>query len=238
MSDETPPSPTKKPVPLLANEVFRAVSYFSNLENASLDRLISASIRRSYSTNQVLLIEGAPCAGMYIIESGWLKAVKIGSDGREQVLQTLRASDAFNAISVFTGVPNQATVSVLEDAVVWLIPRAVLLRLLDEHPPLARKVTIDLAEQVMHLVQMVEDLSLRPVESRLARLLLEQAQDGSVQRRRWATQTELASRLGTVPDVVNRALRKLSEEGLIQVDRHQIRLLDLEGLQAKTDKSR
>lgn len=238
MSDETPPSPTKKPAPLLANEVFRAVSYFSNLENASLDRLISASIRRSYSTNQVLLIEGDPCAGMYIIESGWLKAVKIGSDGREQVLQTLRASDAFNAISVFTGVPNQATVSVLEDAVVWLIPRAVLLRLLDEHPPLARKVTIDLAEQVMHLVQMVEDLSLRPVESRLARLLLEQAQDGSVQRRRWATQAELASRLGTVPDVVNRALRKLSEEGLIQVDRHQIRLLDLEGLQAKTDKSR
>lgn len=238
MSDETPPSPTKKPAPLLANEVFRAVSYFSNLENASLDRLISASIRRSYSTNQVLLIEGDPCAGMYIIESGWLKAVKIGSDGREQVLQTLRASDAFNAISVFTGVPNQATVSVLEDAVVWLIPRAVLLRLLDEHPPLARKVTIDLAEQIMRLVQMVEDLSLRPVESRLARLLLEQAQDGSVQRRRWATQAELASRLGTVPDVVNRALRKLSEEGLIQVDRHQIRLLDLEGLQAKTDKSR
>ena len=238
MSDETPPSPTKKPAPLLANEVFRAVSYFSNLENASLDRLISASIRRSYSTNQVLLIEGDPCAGMYIIESGWLKAVKIGSDGREQVLQTLSASDAFNAISVFTGVPNQATVSVLEDAVVWLIPRAVLLRLLDEHPPLARKVTIDLAEQIMRLVQMVEDLSLRPVESRLARLLLEQAQDGSVQRRRWATQAELASRLGTVPDVVNRALRKLSEEGLIQVDRHQIRLLDLEGLQAKTDKSR
>ena len=238
MIDQIPPAPIKKPVPPLANEVFRAVSYFSNLENASLDRLISASIRRSYSTNQVLLIEGDPCAGMYIIESGWLKAVKIATDGREQVLQTLRASDAFNAISVFTGVPNQATVSVLEDAVVWLIPRAVLLRLLDEHPPLARKVTIDLAEQVMRLVQMVEDLSLRPVESRLARLLLEQAEDGSVTRRRWATQAELASRLGTVPDVVNRALRKLSEEGLIQVDRHQIRLLDLEGLQSKTDKSR
>jgi CRP/FNR family transcriptional regulator len=77
---------------------------------------------------------------------------------------------------------------------------------------------------------MVEDLSLRSVEARLARLLLEQAQGESVRRRRWATQAEMASRLGTVPDVVNRALRKLAEEGLIHVERHQIQILDQEGL--------
>jgi Mn-dependent DtxR family transcriptional regulator len=68
------------------------------------------------------------------------------------------------------------------------------------------------------------------VEARLARLLLEQAQGDSVQRRRWATQAEMAARLGTVPDVVNRALRKLSEAGLIHVERHQIQILDQEGL--------
>jgi Mn-dependent DtxR family transcriptional regulator len=42
----------------------------------------------------------------------------------------------------------------------------------------------------------------------------------------------MASRLGTVPDVVNRALRKLSEEGMIHVERHQIQILDKEGLKA------
>ena len=68
------------------------------------------------------------------------------------------------------------------------------------------------------------------VEARLARLLLEQAEGESVQRRRWATQAEMASRLGTVPDVVNRALRKLSDGGLIHVERHQIQILDKEGL--------
>ena len=73
---------------------------------------------------------------------------------------------------------------------------------------------------------------LRSVEARLARLLLEQAEGESVQRRRWATQSEMASRLGTVPDVVNRALRKLAEQGLIHVERHQIQILDQEGLQA------
>jgi DNA-binding transcriptional regulator YhcF (GntR family) len=43
----------------------------------------------------------------------------------------------------------------------------------------------------------------------------------------------MAARLGTVPDVVNRALRKLVEEGAIELDRHQIRLLDPDLLRSK-----
>ncbi|NLF74300.1 MAG: winged helix-turn-helix domain-containing protein, partial [Chloroflexi bacterium] len=84
------------------------------------------------------------------------------------------------------------------------------------------------------LVQLVEDLSLRTVEERLARLLLEQAQTDNLPRQRWATQAEMAARLGTVPDVVNRALRALAQAGLIAVERHQIRILDRDGLKAKS----
>jgi len=82
----------------------------------------------------------------------------------------------------------------------------------------------------MHLIRMVEDLSLRSVEVRLTRFLLEQAEGEAVRRRRWATQAEMAAQLGTVPDVVNRALRKLVEEGLIRVERRQIHILDQDGL--------
>ncbi|HEX5807791.1 MAG TPA: Crp/Fnr family transcriptional regulator [Anaerolineales bacterium] len=210
--------------------LLKTISYFSDLDSSALSLLARSAIRRTYDAGQVVLIEGEPCPGLYIVESGWLKAVKIGLDGREQVLQMLQAGEVFNAISVFTDAPNQASVSALEPSVIWLIPREMLLRLMDEHPQLARQVVRDLAGRVMHLVRMVEDLSLRSVEARLARLLLEQAQGESVQRRRWATQAEMASRLGTVPDVVNRALRKLSEEGLIHVERHQIQILDKEGL--------
>ncbi len=215
-----------------AAEILKAVSYFSALDDAALDFVAQRTIRRVYEAGQVILIEGEPCAGLYIVESGWLKAVKIGLDGREQVLQTLKPGEVFNGISVFTDAPNQASISALETSVVWLVPREVLLKLMDEHPALMRQVVKELAGRVMHLVRMVEDLSLRSVEARLARLLLEQAEGESVQRRRWATQAEMASRLGTVPDVVNRALRKLSEEGLIRVERHQIQILDQEGLKA------
>ena len=218
--------------PRTADQTLKAVSYFSQLDAAALNLVAQSAIRRVYDPQQVILIEGEPCAGLYIVESGWLKAVKIGMDGREQVLQTLGPGDVFNIISVFTDVPNQATVAALETSVVWIVRREALLRLMDEHPPLARRVVNDLARRVMHLVRLVEDLSLRSVEARLARFLLEQAQGKSVPRKRWATQAEMASRLGSVPDVVNRALRKLAEGGMIRVARHQIQILDEERLKA------
>lgn len=215
-----------------ARDILKAVSYFSKLDDVALASVERAAIRRDYDAEQVILIEGEPCAGLYIVESGWLKAVRIGLDGREQVLQTLKPGETFNALSVFTDAPNQATVAALEPSVVWMVRRDILLKLMEEHPSLARQVIQELAGKVQYLIRMVEDLSLRSVETRLARLLLGQAEGESVQRRRWETQAEMASRLGTVPDVVNRALRKLSEEGIIHVERHQIQILDKEGLKA------
>lgn len=213
-----------------AVKLLKKISYFSTLDDSTLSLLAQSAGRRLYSAGQVILLEGEPCPGLYVLESGWLKAVKIGLDGREQVLQMLSAGDVFNAISVFTDAPNQATVTALETSTVWIIQRETLLALLEDHPALARQVVKDLAGRVMHLVRMVEDLSLRSVEARLARYLLDQAEGQVVQRQRWATQAEMASRLGTVPDVVNRALRKLAEMGLIRVERHQIRILDRDGL--------
>jgi CRP/FNR family transcriptional regulator len=79
---------------------------------------------------------------------------------------------------------------------------------------------------------LVADLSLHTVEERLARLLLQTPGDVLI-RPPWATQAELAARVGTVPDVLSRALRSLTDAGLIEVDRQRIRLLDRAGLEAK-----
>lgn len=82
-------------------------------------------------------------------------------------------------------------------------------------------------------MKMVENLSLQTVEARLAGIFLEHSTSDVLNRRRWSTQTEMAARLGTVPDVLNRALRSLADEGLIQIERHQIQILDRKGLERK-----
>ncbi len=212
------------------NRVLRAVPAFAGLEESTLEFVAREAIPRHYATGEVLFLEGEPCAGLFIVERGWLKAVKSAPSGREQIIRILGAGELFNEVEVFAGVPNQTTVMALEPAVVCAISYQDMRRLMQEHPDFARVLNENLARRVLQLLALVEDLSLRSVEARLARVLLESASGGEVPRRRWATQAEMAARLGTVPDVLNRALRTLVEEGLIELDRRRIQILDAQNL--------
>ncbi|HQW52196.1 MAG TPA: helix-turn-helix domain-containing protein, partial [Tepidiformaceae bacterium] len=96
----------------------------------------------------------------------------------------------------------------------------------------ASQVIESMADRMVFLVGLVADLSLRSVTERLARLLIDQAVDDVVHRPRWYTVPELASRLGTVPDVAQRALGKLAADGLIEVTRREIRITNRAALDA------
>lgn len=216
-----------------AVEILSSIPYFAQLDTNTLESISHAALRRTFDAGQVVFLEGEPNSGLYAVQEGWLRSVKISTAGREQVIRFVGPGEMFNEIGVFASGLNQVTVEALEPSVVWIIPRETLLSLMDTHPSLCRLITQNLAERILHLISLVEDLSLRTVEERLARLLLEQSRGDLVNRRRWSTQAELAARLGTVPDVMNRALRSLSEEGLIQIERRQIHILDREGLQSR-----
>ena len=216
-----------------AMEALAAVSYFSELDRLSLQSIAKTAVRHDYDTGQVVFLEGDVSVGLCLVQAGWLKIVKLSPDGREQIPRVVGAGEVCNEVGVFACHPNPATGIALDEATVWIIESETILRLLDQIPGLARAVTQGLAERVLHLLGLVEDLSLRTIEARLARTLLERATAGILHRHRWATQTEMAARLGTVPDVLSRALRKLADEGLVQVSRHQIQILDREGLRRK-----
>ena len=206
--------------------LLEAAPFFQGLGRATLELVAQTAVERLYQPDQLIILEGQPSIGLFIIQWGRLKASKMALDGREQILELLGAGDPFNAVSVFANQPHPATVTALEPSKIWMIPQEAMLQLLETNPKLARGVIRSLAVRVLHLVALVEDLSLRSVDARLARLLLEKSVDGVIARRRWATQTEIAARLGTVPDVISRSLRKLANLGLIQMDRHAIRILD------------
>ena len=217
----------------IAAKTLTAVPYFAELDPATLETIAQAAIRRDYQAGQVVFWAGEPCAGLHVVQDGWFKVIKLSADGREQVLRIVGAGETFAEISVFADKPNPATVIALEPSTVLVVRRDAMLQLLDRRPGIARHILQNMAERVLHLVTLVEDLSLRTVEARLARLLLERATEGTLHRYRWATQTEMAARLGTVLVVLNRALHNLTAKGLIEVQRHQIKIIDREGLEAQ-----
>ena len=222
MPENTPPQ---------TEDLLRSVPYFSGLKEEILQAVSRVSVRRRYTPGQIIQIEGQPSPGLYIIASGFVKVIKINQDGREQILNVLGPGDIFNVISIFTAQKNPASIEAMEEVVVQYIPRETFLDLFKKHSSLALAVVQALTQRMQDLVKLVEDISLRTVESRLAHKILTESVNGVLHRQPWATQGEMAAHLGTVTDVLNRALRDLSERGLIKVDRKTIRILDREGLE-------
>jgi CRP/FNR family transcriptional regulator len=223
----------EKPEPSSLPHKLAAIPFLRGLDAEVLTSLARTALWRSFPAGAILFLEGEAAAGLYQVHSGWIKVVKMSPEGREQVLRFLGPGETFNEIGVFGNRPNPATAIALEPTGLWLIERTAIRRLLETHPVVAVQVLERMADRVIELVGLVADLSLRTVEARLARLLLEQSAGDVVARQRWATQTELAARLGTVPDVLSRAMRGLVEAGLIEVERQHIRILDRAGLELR-----
>ncbi len=208
-----------------------AIPFFARLAPAELASLAAEASWQEYAPGEVIFLEGEPAPGLFILDSGYVKVLKASAQGREQSLEFIAPGQPFNTIAVFTPHTSPATAVALEVSAAWMLPRVPIRRLLRESPDFAEQVIESMADRMVFLVGLVADLSLRSVMERLARLLIDQATDGVVQRPRWYTVPELASRLGTVPDVAQRALGKLAADGMVDVSRREIRIVDQHALE-------
>lgn len=216
-------------------ELLRSISYLSGLDEATLNALARVAVRRRYDAGQMIFVEGEPCAGLFIVERGRVKIFKLSPGGREQILHIFGAGEGFNDVAVLDGGPNPVNVMALEPTSVLVIDCPSMVDLLERYPALSRAVIENLASRARHLVSLVEDLSLRTVVGRLAKLLLEQASE-EVDLERFPqglTHAQMAARLGTVREVITRSLHKLEDEGIIKIERHRITILDREALEDK-----
>jgi CRP-like cAMP-binding protein len=111
-----------------------------------------------------------------------------------------------------------------------------LLDLIRGHPDVGIDVIRMSASRLRAYKVMVEDLSLRDVVSRVARLLHDRVrgqttvvEDSSSVSLRY-TQHEVAAMVGSVREVVQRALKTLEHAGVIEMSRERIRILDVDAL--------
>ena len=157
-------------------ELLRRVPYFAGLSDDVLAALAAVTIQRQFTRGQLIFEEGETCAGLYIVAAGEVKVFKLSPQGREQVIRQLGPGSTFNEVPVLDGGPNPASTAAVTDATVCVIARDEIKRLAQTYPTLAWALIESTARHARHLVMMVEDLSLRSVKARLARLLLAEAQ--------------------------------------------------------------
>ena len=216
----------------IITENLRELPFFSELGEDELAEVASRVHERTFRRGEMILLEGEAPQAVYFIVHGQVRVYRLSLEGREQVLKRLGPGAAFNLVPVLDGGPNPSSAMAWTNVTVYAIERGHFLQIVREHPALAVAVLADFAAKLRHVTALVEDLSLRTVGARLAKLLLTQAAEKEAAPRRM-TQQEMAAQLGTVREVVGRALAKLEREGLIRMERHRIVIVNRTGLEAK-----
>ncbi len=212
-------------LPLFIDHLHKS-PFFAPLGKESLMFLANRAKKSCFDIDTMIFREGEPSQGLYWLHVGTLKVVKYSISGKEQILHFIKSGQTFNEVGAFSSLPNPASVVALESAQVWCIPKQVIKQQIQQDPLFAQLIINILSERLRHSVRLIEDLSLRPVINRLSRLILDESDGDTFFRPSWYTQAELAARLGTVSDVVQRSLRKLEASQFIEVSRQQIHIID------------
>jgi CRP/FNR family transcriptional regulator len=202
----------------IESENLRQIPIFATLSERDLAHVAALTLERRYERGDVIMLEGEQEGALYYVRSGLVKVFKTSPSGKEQVLRLIAGGYTFNDVPALDGGPNPASAAAMEPSVVYLIRRAELQQLILSNPEVAGAVVRTLAGALRHLVALVENLSLRHVTERVAKLLLEQyTSSGAGLQNHHLTQQEMAALAGTAREVVGRALKELEMAGAIEM---------------------
>jgi len=221
----------------------RRTQLFGGLEQPQLRALAERAIERQLARGEVLFVAGDAASGLFVVVEGAIRAFRESIEGREQVIHVERAGSTIAEIPVFDEGSYPSTAAADEDSKVLFIDANDVRRLCLEHPQIALAALTLLAGRLRKCAELVEVLSLHEVDQRLARLLLAEArlqgqrQDGRLSFTLILTNQQIAARVGTVREVVSRALNRLQQNGLIRVEGRRVFIPDEEVLRSYAGES-
>ena len=217
-------------------ELLGQIALLAGLTEAELHAMASRALERRFAADEVLFWEGEPCAGIFLITAGTVKIFKTSPGGREMVLALETAPATVAELPLFDGGPYPASVRAAGPVTALFINKNDFHQVCRQFPDVALKVLAVVGRRLRHLVGVVESMTFGSVTQRLARLLLDAAKQAGGDRFDLPhTHQELASRLGTVREVVSRNLARFRSAGLVSFQGHQLEILDREGLEREAE---
>lgn len=193
------------------------------LTETELRALSAQGAVKSFQKHTVIVSEGDETDSLYVVLSGRVKVFVADESGKEVVLGTQGAGEYFGEM-VLDGGPRSASVMTLEPSRFLVVPKRKVRDFLRGQPDFAIRLIEKLIRRGRALTASVKNLALMDVYGRVARLLLELAEDdrGTLAIREKLTQQDIASRVGASREMVSKILNDLAAGGYLSITHKRI----------------
>jgi CRP-like cAMP-binding protein len=212
------------------NEFFKGLSpeLRAAFDNISLERKADAG--------EVVLRAGGQCSHLYQLRAGRVECRLGDGHGSVTVAATLGKDDWIGLPEVFSSLPSLGDVITLTPVTLRIIKNHDFEALLERHPALSRRLLQFFSVSLSSIYHQARDRNIMPLRGRLLRMLyMLSFSHGKTLRDQQGviikmTQEELSQRLAAARQTLNRHLKRLEQEGLIQVNYGSIAILRLSHL--------
>jgi CRP/FNR family cyclic AMP-dependent transcriptional regulator len=181
-----------------------------------LEAIAKVATVRGFPKNAIIVSEGDETDSLYVMLAGRARVYVSNAQGREVQLNVIGAGEYFGEVTL-DGRPRSASVMAAEDCRCAVVKRGELLTLVEKEPQFALHMLRKLASRVRDLTENVRSLALMDVYGRVARLLLELAEerDGRLIVEEPLTHKDIASRVGASREMISRIFSDLTTGGYV-----------------------
>lgn len=214
-------------------ELLRGVTIFAGLTPEQL-RLLGASLSScSFPRGATIFHQGDEGDVLYLIVRGQVRIYTISQSGQELSVQVFRDGDFFGELALLDGRPRSASAQAMRPTTALTLHREAFRRAIIGSPEIALSILEELSGRLRRSNIYAEHLAGQSAPQRVVRTLLDLADQhgitvrGATRIDLHLTQDDLASLAGTTRETVNRVLGGLRDQGLIQVERARVSVLNL-----------
>jgi len=206
-------------------QALRKNSLFQDLSKADFASITENTQRCELKTDEVLFRQMSSAEDFFFLAKGKVKLYLLSVDGTEKVVDIINEGNTFAEAVMFKGIPQfPVNAETLSDSTILRINSQAYLNILSKSPQTCIKVMGCLSVRLHWLMNELDRLSLHNATYRLISYLLENIPSDSTE----STEVNLsipkhvvASRISVTPETLSRTLKRLSQEGLLEVhDKH------------------
>ncbi|WP_431097946.1 MULTISPECIES: Crp/Fnr family transcriptional regulator [Polaromonas] len=200
-------------------ELIRRVPLFSVLTASQAASVADTVVKRRFKRGEPIVEQGKKSNALSIILTGRARVITTDSRGREVILATMHPGDYVGEMSLIDNEPHSATVRAEIQTDALILGRLEFARCLPENSSMAYAVLKGLVQRLRHADRQIESLALMDVYGRVARALLEFANEdgsGNAVIRDKVSRQDLAKMVGASREMVSRVMKDLEERGFIE----------------------
>jgi CRP/FNR family cyclic AMP-dependent transcriptional regulator len=213
----------------------RTVDIFQDLTEAEIEEIDRATTMSTYRKGKIFYMPEDTSEVLFILKQGHVQLYRISPEGKKLVIGTIGPGTVFGEMALIGQGMHNSFAEALEDCVLCIMNRDQVERLLITRPQVGLRIFEALGHRLKEAESRLETIGFKGIPARLASLLLQLAQQQGGDAVTGLTHQDLGEQIGTYRETTTQTLNSFKNQGLIDIGRKRITILDRERLQRIAD---